>query len=259
MPDALSEIGELARAREPDRFLCALFAPADRREALFALIAYHHELGRAAEVASNPLIAAIRLQWWRDALDEPRRHEVATPLRHAMAAGLLAREDLLAMADAREAELDEEGIPSRAAFAAYLRGSHGGFAVAAGRLLGAAAPELVTLQAIGAAQGLAALLRNSEALAARGRCLLPRDALAGLGLTPHEAIAAPQRMAPLLAELAGQGAPPSPRAWPPGLLAAALPAVLARRDLRALAAGRPARRGTSDRLALVWAAWRRRA
>jgi phytoene synthase len=121
MPQALSDIGALARAREPDRFFCALFAPPERREALFALIAYHHELGRAREVASNPMIAAIRLQWWRDALEVGRRHEVATPLCAAMAEGLLLREDLLAMVDAREAELDEEGIPSEAAFAACLQ------------------------------------------------------------------------------------------------------------------------------------------
>jgi len=259
MPQALSDIGALARAREPDRFFCALFAPPERREALFALIAYHHELGRAREVASNPMIAAIRLQWWRDALEAPRRHEVATPLCAAMAEGLLLREDLLAMIDAREAELDEEGIPSEAAFAAYLRGSHGGFAVAAGRLLGAAPAELVALQAMGAAQGLAALLGHVEALAARGRCLLPVDALAGVGLTLHEAMAAPQRLAPLVARLAAAGMPPGPRAWAPGVLAAALPAVLARRDLRRLAAGRARLRGTADRLALLWAAWRRRA
>jgi hypothetical protein len=33
--------------------------------------------------------------------------------------------------------------------------------------------------------------------------------------------------------------------------------VLARRDLARLAAGRTATRGTVDRLAVMWAAWRR--
>ena len=112
---------------------------------------------------------------------------------------------------------------------------------------------------MGAAQGLAALLGHVEALAARGRCLLPVDALVGVGLTLHEAMAAPQRLAPLVARLAAEGMPPGPRAWAPGVLAAALPAVLARRDLRRLAAGRARLRGTADRLALLWAAWRRRA
>ena len=247
----LSEIGQFARRHDPDRFLCALFAPADRREALFALIGYHHELSRAREVASNPLIAAIRLQWWRDALEQDRRHEVATPLRAAMAAGLLARDDLLAMADAREAELEEEGIPSRAALAAYLRGCHGGFSVAAGRMLGATPAQLVALQAIGAAQGLAALLRHVAALAARGRCLLPADALADAGLTAHQVMAEPSLAAALIRAMAT--APPPAIRWPAPLIAAALPAVLARRDLARLARGRPATRGTMDRLALTLA------
>ena len=88
---------------------------------------------------------------------------------------------------------------------------------------------------------------------------MPVDALAGAGLSLHEAMAAPQRLAPLVARLAAAGMPPGPRGWAPGLLAAALPAVLARRDLRLLAAGRARQRGTADRLALLWAAWRRRA
>ncbi len=252
----LSEIGAFARRHDPDRFLCALFAPPAAREALFALIGYHHELGRAREAASNAMIAAIRLQWWRDVLERPLRHEVATPLHAAMEAGLLDATDLLAMADAREAELEEEGIPSRAAFAAYLRGSHGGFAVAAGRMLGAAGPELAALQGIGAAQGLAAVLRNAMALAARGRCLLPLDALAEEGLDPWQAVAEPARLAPVVRRLAQP--PEPPRRWSAALIPAALPAVLARRDLSRLARGRPAGRGTADRVAVLLAAWRRR-
>lgn len=239
----LSPIGEFARRHDPDRFLCALFAPAPRREALFALIAYHHELGRAYDATTNPLAGAIRLQWWRDALDEPRRHEVATPLHDAITAGLLDRADLLAMADAREAELDEDGFASAAPFAAYLRGAHGGFAVAAGRMLGAAPAELPILEAIGAAHGLALLLRAAPAMAARGRRLLPQDAPAEL----PEAIRA----------LAGIALPEA-RRWGTAL-PAGLPAVLARRDLRHLAAGRAIARGLGDRLAVIFAAMRSRA
>ena len=47
---------------------------------------------------------------------------------------------------------------------------------------------------------------------------------------------------------------------PPGLMAAALPVVLAARDLRRLAAGKvvPAPRGVADRVAVIWAGWRGR-
>jgi phytoene synthase len=48
---------------------------------------------------------------------------------------------------------------------------------------------------------------------------------------------------------------------PPGAIAAALPAVLAARDLKRLAAGRPvaAPRGFGDRAAVIWAGLRGRA
>ena len=68
----LSPIGAFARAHDPDRFLCALFAPAERREAIFALVALNHELARAREAATNPMAALIRLQWWRDVVEEAR-------------------------------------------------------------------------------------------------------------------------------------------------------------------------------------------
>ncbi|MGC8470218.1 MAG: squalene/phytoene synthase family protein, partial [Acetobacteraceae bacterium] len=84
------ELGPWLRARDPDRFLCALFAPPDRRWALFALYGFNHELARAREVAAEPTLALIRLAWWREVLaGAERRHFVATPLRAALAAGLL--------------------------------------------------------------------------------------------------------------------------------------------------------------------------
>ncbi len=264
MPEPLSPIAAFARAHDPDRFLCALFAPAAQREALFALIGFNHELARAREAARTPLIALMRLQWWRDAVADaaagkpPRRHEVAGPLHAAITAGQLDAEALTAMADAREAEAEEEGIPTEAAFQAYLRGTAGGLAVAAGRLLGVAGPALAGLQEVGAAYGLAGVLRNLPALAGQGRCLLPADVLAAHGLTAEAVVAAPGEARPVVAALASAGlgrAVALRPAVPRGAVAAALPLVLARRDLRRLAAGRevPPVRGLGDRLAVMTA------
>ncbi len=262
MPDTLSPMGDFARAHDPDRFLCALFAPADRREALFTLIAFNHEIARAREAARTPMLALIRLQWWRDAVEEaatgrpPRRHEVAGPLHAAICAGLLDPASLQAMADAREAEAEEEGIPTGEAFAAYCRASAGGFAVAAGRLRGAGGEVLAALQEAGAAYGLAGILRSTGALAGQGRCLLPGDALAAAGLSAAAVIEDPGLAAPVVADLAARGLDRARRLHPRPArpaIAAALPLVLARRDLRRLACGRavPATRGLADRLAVT--------
>src|SRR5919202_2411675 len=112
----LSAVADFARRHDPDRFLCALFAPPAMREALFTLIAYNHELARAREAAKTPLIALMRLQWWREAVEHAaegkpaRRHEVAAPLHAAITAGALDPADLIGMADAREIEAEEGGI-----------------------------------------------------------------------------------------------------------------------------------------------------
>ncbi|MFO0200610.1 MAG: phytoene/squalene synthase family protein [Alphaproteobacteria bacterium] len=265
---SLSPIAAFARAHDPDRFLAALFAPPEKREAIFTLIAFNHELARAREAASHPMAALIRLQWWRDVLDEAqagkqaRRHEVAAPLHAAITAGSLDPVALGAMIDAREAEAEEAGIPTEVDFVAWLRGTAGGFAYAAGLALGGSVEDAEKLRALGAAYGLAGVLRSVGAHAAQGRCLLPGDRLAAAGLNAEAVISAP--MAPALsalcADMAAEGVEAlrtAPRDVPKGLIAGALPVVLAGRDLRRLAAGKvvPAPRGVVYRVAVFWGGW----
>jgi phytoene synthase len=255
---ALSPCAALVRRHDPDRFLTALFAPAQRREALFTLYAFNHELARAREAVSEPTLALIRLQWWREVVEGTRKkHEVATPLSDAIAQGLLVPDDLLAMIDGREAEADE-AIPDRAAWGAYLAATAGGVMLAAGRLLGADEPLLSRLRVLGTAHGVAGQLRNVPALARAGRVLLPQDLLGVHGLTVHDLMAGhgADRLPAVLAELAAQGRALLNQAGgrlSRGVIAAALPAVLARRDL---ARAEPVQaRGLGDRLAVLraWA------
>jgi phytoene synthase len=232
MPTSLAET---VRRHDPDRFFCALLAPAAMRETLFTLYAFNHELARALEAASEPGLALIRLHWWREVVQgADRRHEVATPLRAALSDGALPAEDLLAMIDMREAEIEPAGT-MQALCDRQMQGP-GSLAVAAGRALGAEARLLPRLRMLGAGYGVAGTLRN--ALSRRGRTELPGDhqALASAGLT-----------------LLGEAAP-----LPASCMAAALPAVLARRDLRRLP-GFVQQRGLADRLAVLWAACRRMA
>ena len=254
-PRSLTPLGENLRRRDPDRFFTALFAPPARRETLFLLYAFDHELARARAVTREPMVALMRLAWWREVVEGAvRAHEVAAPLGEALAAGLLRRDDLLGVIEAREIEAEPE-IPTRADWRAYLLGSAGGIAVAAGRLLGAPEPE--ALRPYGAAWGAACVLGGVAAAARQGRCLLPADVLAAHGLSPEAVASAPDAAAlhPVRAVLATEV-----RGWlaagrgvrlPRAAVAAALPAVLARRDLAR--PGVPARdgRGLGDRLAVL--------
>jgi phytoene synthase len=242
-------LAELVRRHDPDRFLTALFARPEKRAALLALYAFNHELARAREVVSEPPLALIRLQWWREVVEgAQRRHEVAEPLSAAIAAGELDREDLLAVIDAREAEA-EPYFPSLPAWRDYVFAGAGGLMVAAGRLLDATEPE--SLRPLGAAYGIAGLLRSVAALARQGRCMLPVDRLAARGLTPEQVVANPAAAGEVVRELAGVGLELlRPVKLPRRAVAAALPAVLARRDLRR-APTFSAQRYLGDRLAIV--------
>ena len=246
-------LAALVRRHDPDRFLTALFAPPDRRDHLLALYAFNHELARAREVVSEPPLALIRLQWWREIVEGARRrHEVASPLGEALDSGALLAADLLAVIEAREMEA-EPAIATLEDWRHYVLTGAGGLAVAAARLLGSAQPEAVRM--LGAAYGVAGVVCGMPHLAAQQRCLLPADLLAEQGLSPEAAIAAPDApgVRAVLQRLVAEGRAflaAGPRRMPGPAVAAALPAMLARRDL-ARWPRTAVPRGLGDRLAVI--------
>ena len=225
-------IAALVRRNDPDRFLTALFAPPDRRDALLTLYAFNHELARAREVASLPPLALIRLQWWREVVKGASKpHEVATPLSSLLQGCTALAADLEAMITVREQEVECPVQTLDQWRQAALHGA-GSLAVAAARLLGAESPEIV--RRFGAAYAVAGQLRTTRLRAAQGHCLVPAALLAENGLTQDAAIATPDHPAMLhsLATLVreGQAFLVGNRTVPKPLITAALPATLARRD-----------------------------
>ncbi|MDE8347347.1 MAG: squalene/phytoene synthase family protein [Acidocella sp.] len=227
MPASSDHLARLRRA-DPDRYFTVLFAPPAARAPLALLYLFNHELARAREVASTPLLALVRLTWWGEVIDGANRaHELATPLRAALDRGVFAAEDLAALVAARQWEA-QDAIPSLPEFLDYARNTGGKLARVAGRVLGV---DSEIIEDLGTAYAIAGILRAAPRLAAQGRCLLPADGTKGEALIAHART--------LLAR-------PPPRA----AVAAALPAAYARRDL-----AHPARkRGLSDRLAVIRAA-----
>ena len=252
---------ELVRRHDPDRYFVTLFAPEAHRRTLFTLYAFNHELARAREVVSEPGLALIRLQWWREVVEgQVKAHEVATPLHAALAEGRLYAPDLLEMIASRELEADTD-IATLPEWREWLLQGPGSLAVATGRVLGAPASSFARLRRLGAGYGASGVLRNAPYAARQGRCLMPAEMLAAFGVTLEDALAEPvgaktAGIRQALAFVGGAllGAPERcGKAW----VAAALPAVMARRDL-----ARPTRSGPrflGDRMAVTWAATRRQA
>ena len=259
MNEALADL--VRRGMIPDRFLTALFAPPARRDALLALYAFNHELARAREVASraaagaDPPAMVARGGGGRSAA--PRGGDAAR--RAAIDDGALARDDLLAMIDAREIEA-EPAIADAGGVAAYVSRRCGGVAVAAGTRAGRAGAGGAAAVRRRVWRGRAGA-RRARRWRRRGRCLLPDDLLREHGLSLEAAIATPDAppVRDALQALAQEGrallAQADRRRVPRHAIAAALPAVLARRDL-ARWQQPPAPRGLGDRLAVMFAALR---
>lgn len=106
-------LADEARKADPDRYLCALFASPERRNAVLGLVLFHHELARVAEIVSQPMAGLIRYQWWREAVTEaaagqtPRQHPVVLELAQALAQGWVREAELIALIDAREPALEQ--------------------------------------------------------------------------------------------------------------------------------------------------------
>ncbi|HLZ67634.1 MAG TPA: phytoene/squalene synthase family protein [Aliidongia sp.] len=180
---------ELVRRHDHDRFLASLFLRADRRPAVWALLAFNLEIARVREVVSQPIIGQIRLQWWRDAIDEiytgkpPRRHEVVEPLAAAIEAHRLTRTHFVALIDGREFDLGDEPPATLAALERYLEKTSSRLIDLQLEILGVEAPAAFeAARAVGVAWGLVGLARALPFHAAHGRLYLPADLMAEAGV-----------------------------------------------------------------------------
>jgi phytoene synthase len=103
---------DLVRGADRDRFLGALFAPEPARSDLLALLAFNHELARTRLVTREPMLARIRLEWWREAVAEaagtgkPRAQPVVESLSETVRRHRLPPQALVALIDAREEEIE---------------------------------------------------------------------------------------------------------------------------------------------------------
>lgn len=209
---------------DPDRYLAALFAPAPARDDLIALYAFNYEVARIRETVTEPMIGAIRLQWWRDAVSEilaggpVRAHPVTAALAVVHARRGLPREPVDALLDARERDVHADRPLTWGEADDYVDATSGGLIALAARSLGEGAEaDGGAVRAAGRAWAYCGFWR---VLLAGGRIPigLPAEALVEAGLAPDGSGYAP-------------GSPPAER----------LMAMAAERARRALVAVRESR------------------
>jgi phytoene synthase len=192
LSQAYAHCDAVTRAHDRDRWLAALFAPAEARRHLHALYAFSYEVGRLRDFVREPTAGEIRLQWWREAIEGERSAEAqASPVAAALVDTIArfrlptkAFDDLIA---ARVFDLYDDPMPDVAAFEAYcgetcsllfrlasliLSGRDSGGADAAGHA--------------GVAYATTGLLRALPIASARGQVFLPKDVLEKNGVSRED-------------------------------------------------------------------------
>jgi len=169
---------ELVQRGDPDRFLAVMAAPPETRAQLLPLYAFNLEVARAPWVTQEPLIAEMRLQWWRDVVENAasgaaKAHEVAGPLHGLIRDFGLPVDVLDRLITARRWDIHRDPHEGPQALGEYLEDTGAGLMWLAARALGAPDGAEAAVRAYGWATAAAGYLRAVPALEARGRQPLP--------------------------------------------------------------------------------------
>ena len=183
---------EIVQKGDVDKFAAVMAAPVELRDVLFPLHALAIEVSRAPWVTKEPMIAEMRLQWWRDALAEiaddkaVRRHEVVTPLTKILRPDTARMLD--GMVEVRRWDIYKDPFDDDAHFRDYIIQSSGGVYRAACQTLG---ESEASCDDFSYASGLANYLRAVPALEEHGRSPLldgRSEAIHALAKTGLEAL-----------------------------------------------------------------------
>jgi phytoene/squalene synthetase len=234
-----NRLGASLRAADPDRYFSALFAPARERPFLFALYAFNAEVARVAETVREPMLGAIRLEWWRETVEGaarglPRNHDVAKGLAALFAEKRLPLAEFEDLIAARAFDSSADLFADFAALENYLDATSGRIMRLAAMVLGADADQASRITRDAArAYGMTGLLRALPFHNQRHKLYLPLDLLSALELTQEQffhlepndpRLSAARRQGALKARDYFRAACKAPRAGP--ALAAILPAAL---------------------------------
>ncbi len=206
----------LVRKQDYDRYIAALFAPEAVRPDIFALYAFNYEVAKTAGTVRNPVAGQIRLQWWRERIEEiyageprPARHgrageesnnlratragrtETVVALASAAGRHRLDRSLFDDLINAREFDLDPAPFADLPQLEAYADATSGNLMRLAARVLGAGDALDKHARNAGIAYAITGLLRALPFHAARSHIAMPADEMARAGVAPDQLLRGP--------------------------------------------------------------------
>jgi phytoene synthase len=109
--EVLARVDDLVRKVDEERWLSSRYASADKRDTLMALYAFNYELARVRVQVNEAGLAAIRFQWWRDALNgeyDGKGIDTVDAVRACLGQGGLRASDLNILIDRHENAYDQK-------------------------------------------------------------------------------------------------------------------------------------------------------
>jgi len=192
MQDAVAYCERLLRSGDRDRFLAALFAPAECRGALCALYAFNLEIARVREVAHGSVAGEIRLQWWSDVLAGKAHggeagHPVAAALLATIARHKLSTVQLTALINARRFDLYDEPMRTLGDLNTYADAVSSNLIRLSAQVIGGESAELEDLaHHAGLVYAFTALLQAFPVHARRAQLYVPLEILDRHGAQRHD-------------------------------------------------------------------------
>ncbi|WP_192177728.1 squalene/phytoene synthase family protein [Mesorhizobium amorphae] len=191
MSDTTKIVMDAVRAADQVRYVSALYAPADRRDALFSLYAFNAEIAGVRDRIHEPLPGEVRLQWWRDVIaveGEVTGNPLADALKATISTHRLPKPAFDNMLEARIFDLYDDPMPSRTDLEGYCGETAAALLQFAAMVLDPVeAPRFAELAGrAGCAQAMTGLLLLLPLHRRRGQCFVPMDVLAAAGSSPEE-------------------------------------------------------------------------
>jgi phytoene synthase len=164
------------------------FSPRELRDDLAALLAWRQEVRSILDEVSDPGVARLKLQWWREELQRTYegnpRHPLSTALQSTVVNHALPSGPFLEMAGQVEDEILRRQPADTGAFTISCERDLGALFDLAARCHGIDDQAmLATARTLGAFCTLVYIIRDSGALARMGRAVMPAEELAEQGLS----------------------------------------------------------------------------
>ncbi|MBL6787750.1 MAG: squalene/phytoene synthase family protein [PS1 clade bacterium] len=106
MEDTAQILRTELRQNDGDLYLCHLFVPTAHRFRMLALYTGYAEIARVPAQVNEPMVGAIRLQWWRDNLEVGADPAISSPVAAALSSCEFPADDIARLIDARMPALE---------------------------------------------------------------------------------------------------------------------------------------------------------